>query len=107
MTSKTDSNALFSPAFSPKQTFEFIEQRLSLLFKPAQLESLGLSIANREGSVRIEGAFKASQHELGKLGNDFDCENWIEWYGKTACTVEEFWTMVDSAESKTGTLRIK
>ena len=34
-------------------------------------------------------------------GSAEGCDNWIDWYGKKACTIEHFWEAVGvEAESK-------
>jgi UDP-glucose:glycoprotein glucosyltransferase len=112
------------------ETLALLEQSntRSLLFRSRGLrESMLLSLATREASVRIEGArviweqrekeIEAWEqkrwvevdgvryHERDKLhsGESDTCESWIDVGGRKACSTQEFWSIVgfEQQEKKT------
>lgn len=84
-------DSLFSPALLPSDTNLQLEAYLdgANLLDVAARESLRLSLANREGSVRVESMFKVHASLEAPA-----CENWVDWYGQTACTVQQLWETI-------------
>ncbi|GAA6062062.1 hypothetical protein JCM10212_003560 [Sporobolomyces blumeae] len=110
-----------SAAFVPEGTIQQNEtlaildaaaMRSRLLRGKGQMESLHLGLAIRETSVVIEGMRglweQRSQEVRARSADEeewLECESWIDVGGKTACTEQEFWTIVGT-EQKEGKLPV-
>lgn len=100
-THSTTQNSL-SAQSRPNETYALLERLLdesALLPLEVQRDSLRMGFANREASVRVESMFRfhdgvKSLPVGGAEEGEEGCGNWIDWYGRRACTVEQFWEAV-------------
>lgn len=94
------------------ETVALLEATLAQIPKLATerglLESLRLSVANREASVRVEGLRRMWEDRVAEVEASpasartsepwRSCESWIDVGGKAACSVDEFWAIVGESQ---------
>lgn len=95
-------NPILTPNLLPNETYTLLEERLDksmLLRDRGMRDLLRLGLAQREGSVRLEGMRRVwSEREKELMDSRSECESWVEVGGKKICSVEEFWATVGNKE---------
>lgn len=100
--SRSAINPILTPYLLPNETYTLLEERLDksmLLRDRGMRDLLRLGLAQREGSVRLEGMRRVWSEREKELNDSRDeCDSWAEIGGKKVCSVDEFWTAVGNKE---------